>query len=148
MTSAARNSTKKWAFDMAHTSNKKCSIWPFCAWSPYVSKSLFDKVAALRLSCEYCKISKNSFIHKKRPVAVSDKFINLIINSDLTNHNLFWKTIECKENLYSIASVQYNHLWMISSKNWLKWIANITKKQLLQFHLRRFFSQSLCLSLS
>ena len=92
MTSAARNPTEKWAFDMAHTSNKKCSIWPFRAWSPYVSKSLFDKVAGLRLSCEYCKISK---IHKKRPVAASDKFINLIIHSDLTNHNVFWKTIKC-----------------------------------------------------
>ena len=38
---------------------------------------------------------------------------------------------------------------MITSKNWLKLIVNILfLKKLFQFHLHRFLSQSLCLSLS
>ena len=38
---------------------------------------LFDKVAGLQLSCEYCEIFKNIFFHKTPPVAASEKFINL-----------------------------------------------------------------------
>ena len=37
---------------------------------------LFNKVAGLQLSCEYCKIFKNSFVHKTPPVAASEKFKN------------------------------------------------------------------------
>ena len=40
-------------------------------------ESLFDKVAGLQLSCEYCEIFKNIFFHKTPPVAASEKFINL-----------------------------------------------------------------------
>ena len=32
----------------------------------------------------------------------------------------FVKKIKCKVNMYNIASVQYNYLWMITSKSWLK----------------------------
>ena len=39
-------------------------------------ESLFNDVAGLQLSCEYCKIFKNSFFHKAPPVAASEKFIN------------------------------------------------------------------------
>ena len=38
-----------------------------------VLESLFNKVAALQLSCEYCKICKNSFFHKTPLVAASGK---------------------------------------------------------------------------
>ena len=38
--------------------------------------SLFNKVAGLQLSSEYCEIFKNSFFHKRPPVAVSEKFMN------------------------------------------------------------------------
>ena len=38
---------------------------------------LFDKVAGLQLSSEYCEIFKNIFFHKTPPVAASEKFINL-----------------------------------------------------------------------
>ena len=34
--------------------------------------------------------------------------------------------IKCKVNLCNIASVQYNYFRMITSKNWLKRILNIT----------------------
>ena len=37
--------------------------------------SVFNKVAGLQLSCEYCKTFKNSFFHKTAPVAAFDKFI-------------------------------------------------------------------------
>ena len=37
---------------------------------------LFDKVAGLQLFCECCETFKNSFFHKKPPVAASEKFIN------------------------------------------------------------------------
>ena len=40
----------------------------------------------------------------------------------------FAKKVKCKKNLYNIASTQYHYLWMISSKNWLKRMANITEK--------------------
>ena len=39
-------------------------------------ESLFDKVASLQLSCEYCEIFKNSFFHKTPPLAASEKFLN------------------------------------------------------------------------
>ena len=39
-------------------------------------ESLFNKVAGLQLSCEYCKNFKNSFFHKTPPVAASEKFKN------------------------------------------------------------------------
>ena len=41
-----------------------------------VLESLYNKVAGLQLSCEYCKIFKNSFFHKTHPVAASEKFIS------------------------------------------------------------------------
>ena len=40
-----------------------------------VMESVFNKVAGVQLSCKYCRIFKNSFFHKTRPVAVSKKFI-------------------------------------------------------------------------
>ena len=56
-----------------------------------------------------------------------------------------WKVKLCN----MVAGVQYNYLWMITSKNWLKRSVNINlKKKLLQFHLCRSLWQSLCLSLS
>ena len=42
-----------------------------------VLESLFDEVAGLQLSYEYCKIFKSSFFHKSSPEAASEKFINL-----------------------------------------------------------------------
>ena len=36
-----------------------------------VLESVFNKVAGLQLSCEYCEIFKNSFFHKTPPVAAS-----------------------------------------------------------------------------
>ena len=41
-----------------------------------VLESLFNKATGLQLSCEYCKIFKNSFFDETPPVAVSEKFIN------------------------------------------------------------------------
>ena len=40
-------------------------------------KSVFNNVADLQLSCESCKIFKNSFFHKRPPVAASEKIINI-----------------------------------------------------------------------
>ena len=40
-------------------------------------KPLFNKVAGLQLSFEYCKVFKNSLLHKTSSVAASEKFINL-----------------------------------------------------------------------
>ena len=37
---------------------------------------VFDKVAGLQLSCEYCENFKNSFFHKTPSVAASEKSIN------------------------------------------------------------------------
>ena len=39
-------------------------------------ESVFNKVAGLQLSFEYCKIFKNSFFHKTPLMAASEKFIN------------------------------------------------------------------------
>ena len=39
-------------------------------------KFIFVKVTGLQLSCEYCKIFKNSFFHKTPPVAAFKKFVN------------------------------------------------------------------------
>ena len=39
-------------------------------------ESLFNKVADVQLSWEYCEIFKNSFFHESPPVAASEKFIN------------------------------------------------------------------------
>ena len=39
---------------------------------------------------------------------------------------MFCKKIKCKLNLYNITSVQYDYLKVITSKNWLKRIVNIT----------------------
>ena len=39
-------------------------------------ESVFNKIAGLQLSCEYCKIFKSGFFHKIPPVAASEKFIN------------------------------------------------------------------------
>ena len=52
-----------------------------------------------------------------------------VVNSDLQNHNGFCKKIKCKVNLCNIASVEYNYLWMITSKDWLKRIVNIFFKK-------------------
>ena len=41
-----------------------------------VLESVFNKVAGLQLSCEYCEIFKSSFFHKTPPVAASEKFIS------------------------------------------------------------------------
>ena len=41
-----------------------------------VLEFLFNKIAGLQLSCEYCKVFKNSFFHKMPSVAASEKFIN------------------------------------------------------------------------
>ena len=42
--------------------------------------SVFNKVAGLQLSCEYCETNivkiENSFFHKTPPVAASEEFIN------------------------------------------------------------------------
>ena len=38
---------------------------------------VFNRVAGLQLSCEYCKVFKNSFFQKTPPVAGSEKSINL-----------------------------------------------------------------------
>ena len=40
------------------------------------------------------------------------------------------KKIKCRVNLCNIASVQYSHLLMITSKKWLKRIVNNTLKSL------------------
>ena len=52
----------------------------------------------------------------------------------------FTKKNKCKVNLFNIASVQHNYLWMITSRNWLKRIVNITF-----FHILKFFSHFICL---
>ena len=40
-------------------------------------ESLFNKVAGLQLSCEYCKkLLRTYLFHKTSPVAASKKFIN------------------------------------------------------------------------
>ena len=41
-----------------------------------VLEFLFNKIAGLQLSCEYCKVFKNSFFHKTPSVAASEKLIN------------------------------------------------------------------------
>ena len=41
-----------------------------------VLEFLFNKVAGLQLSCEYCEIIKNSFFYKTPPVASSEKSLN------------------------------------------------------------------------
>ena len=39
-------------------------------------ETVFNEAAGLQLSCEYCEIFKNSFFHKKHPVAASEISIN------------------------------------------------------------------------
>ena len=51
--------------------------------------SVFHKVAGLQLSCEYCKIFKNSFFHKKPPVAASEIFINFPGKNQWRRRNRF-----------------------------------------------------------
>ena len=41
---------------------------------------------------------------------------------------VFYKKNKSQVNLYNIASVQYNYLCMITSRNWLKRIVNIAFK--------------------
>ena len=41
-----------------------------------VLEFLFNKIAGLQLSCEYCNVFNNSFFHKTPSVAASEKFIN------------------------------------------------------------------------
>ena len=41
-----------------------------------VLEFLFNKIAGLQLSCEYCNVFNNSFFHKTPSVATSEKFIN------------------------------------------------------------------------
>ena len=40
--------------------------------------SVFNKVAGLELSCQFWKIFKNSFFHKKPPVVASQIFTNFV----------------------------------------------------------------------
>ena len=54
-----------------------------------VLESLFNKVAGLHLSCEYCEIFKNSFFHKTSLVAASEKFINFPGKQQWRRHNRF-----------------------------------------------------------
>ena len=42
----------------------------------YIGASFLNKVASLRLSCEYCENFKNSLFHKTHPVAASEKIVN------------------------------------------------------------------------
>ena len=44
-------------------------------------ESVFNKVAGVQLSCEYCEIFKNIFFHKTPSVATIAK-----------NHKFSWKT--------------------------------------------------------
>ena len=39
-------------------------------------ENVFDKVAGLQLSCEFCEIFKSSFFHKTPQAAASEKFVN------------------------------------------------------------------------
>ena len=39
-------------------------------------ESVFNKIAVLHFSWEYCEISRSSFFHKTPPVAASEKFIS------------------------------------------------------------------------
>ena len=39
-------------------------------------ETVSNNVAGLQLSCEYCEIFKNSFLHKTPPVAASEKYRN------------------------------------------------------------------------
>ena len=41
-----------------------------------VLESLFNKVAGLQLSCEYCEIFKNGIFHETTSVVASEKFMN------------------------------------------------------------------------
>ena len=41
-----------------------------------VLESFLNKAAGLQLSCGYCEIFRNSYFHKKPPVAASENFIN------------------------------------------------------------------------
>ena len=49
----------------------------------------FNKVAGLQLSCEYCKICKNSFFLKAPPVTASEKFINFPVKHQWQRRNRF-----------------------------------------------------------
>ena len=52
-------------------------------------ESLFNKATGLQLSCEYCKIFKNSFFHETPPVAASEKFINFLGKHQCRRRNRF-----------------------------------------------------------
>ena len=58
-------------------------------------KPLFNKVAGLQLSFEYCKVFKNSLLHKTSSVAASEKFINLkkgLLKSALLDYGCIFVT--------------------------------------------------------
>ena len=54
-----------------------------------MSESVFNKVAGLELSCEYCETFKNSVFHKTHPVAASEKFINFPGKHEWRRRNRF-----------------------------------------------------------
>ena len=54
-----------------------------------VLESVFNKVAGLQLSCEYCEIFKKSFFRKTSPVAASEKFINFPAKHQWWRRNRF-----------------------------------------------------------
>ena len=62
-----------------------------------VLEPLFNKVAGLQLSCEYCKVFKNRFFHKAPPVAASEKFINFPGKHQWIDISHFYITWEISE---------------------------------------------------
>ena len=62
-----------------------------------VLKSLFNKVAGVQLSFEYCKILNNSFLHKTPPVSASEKFINFPEKHQWRRRNRFIFSINTTE---------------------------------------------------
>ena len=52
-----------------------------------MSESVFNKVAGLELSCEYCETFKNSVFHKTHPVVASEKFITFLTLTQFISDN-------------------------------------------------------------
>ena len=59
--------------------------------------SVFNKVAGLQLSSEYCEILKTSFFHEKPPVAASEIFINFSGEQQKQRRKIYW--IRCYVNI-------------------------------------------------
>ena len=62
-----------------------------------VLKSLFNKVTALQLSCEYYKIFKNSFFHRTPLIVDSEKFRNFSGKHQWRKRNRFTFLINTAE---------------------------------------------------